>query len=90
MLWLSLASKLGFHPLTKANLSPGSSTLLVSQIATGGTTNVGREYMHIIHICPSMFYRYIMDKRNHLLLVLLLLGNPFLLLSRPNLGSFTS
>jgi hypothetical protein len=46
--------------------------LLVSQIPTGGTTDVGREYIHVILIFP-MLYWCIMDKRNHFYLVYLVL-----------------
>ncbi len=49
--------------------------VVISYIPTGGTTYVGKESMHVIHFHP-MFYRYIMDKRNHFYLVLLQ-ENPF-------------
>jgi hypothetical protein len=28
---------------------------LVSQIPTGGTTDVGMEYMNVIHLCPMLY-----------------------------------
>jgi hypothetical protein len=49
--------------------------LLVSQIPAGGSKEVGREYMNAIYFRP-MFYRWIMDKRNHFYLVLFK-ENPF-------------
>jgi hypothetical protein len=50
----------------------------ISQIPakSGGSKEVGREYMNAIHFCP-VFYRSIMDnKRNHFYLVLFK-ENPF-------------
>jgi hypothetical protein len=41
MLPLGLALKLGLHPLAMAHLSPGTSSLAVSYIPTGGTRDVG-------------------------------------------------
>jgi hypothetical protein len=64
--------------------------LPVSQILTGGSKDVlGREYMNAIpvHFCP-MFYRCIMYKMSYLQLSVAS-REPFLLLSRPNWGSFT-
>jgi hypothetical protein len=64
MLPLGLASKLGLHPVAIAHLSPPdtSSSLVVSQISTGGSKDViGRAYTNEIHFCP-MFYICMMDK----------------------------
>jgi hypothetical protein len=81
MFWLSLASKLGLHPVAIAPLSPNATSLVDSQIPNGGSKDIGTEYMNAIHIiCPTMFYRCIMDKKNHLQLILASRA-PFLLLS---------
>jgi hypothetical protein len=40
--------------------------LLVSQIPTGGSREVGKESMNTIPFCP-MLYTCIMDKSNHLI-----------------------
>ena len=59
--------------------------ILVHQKPTGGSTNVGREFKNAIHFCP-VFYRYIMDKKNHLQLSLAS-REPFLLLPRQDLDT---
>jgi hypothetical protein len=64
-LGLCLALKLGLYPVAIAHLSPGNISLLVSKMpATGGFTEVGREYTIAIDFCP-IFHRCIMDKSNH-------------------------
>ena len=50
--------------------------LQASQIPTGGSKDVGKEYTNAIHFHP-MFYRCIMDKRNHFYLVFHKERNPF-------------
>jgi hypothetical protein len=85
---LGFASKLGLHPVAIAHLSPGTSSLLGSQISTGDSKEVGVEYTNAIHF-RFMFYRCIMNKRTPLKLGLAS-RELFLLLSRPNSGSFTS
>jgi hypothetical protein len=65
MVWLGLASKLGLHPVAIAHLSPGIHSLLVSQAPAGGSKDVGRGHTNDIHFCP-IFYKCIMDKKNHL------------------------
>ena len=71
--------------MSRPNL--GSFTLVVSQKPTGGSKEVGGEYMNAINIGP-MSYRRIMDKRNNLQRSLVASRDPFLLLSRPKLGSY--
>jgi hypothetical protein len=93
----AFALKLGLHPVTIAHLSPGTSSLLVSKMPTGGSTDTGREYTNDIDFYP-IFRRCIMDKRNHFYLVLLQ-ENPFfyslhqicvhLLVSQIQIGGFT-
>jgi hypothetical protein len=59
-------------------------------IITKCKPHVGREYTNGIHFFP-IFHRCIRNnKRNRLLLLILPSREPFLLRSRPNLGSFTS
>jgi hypothetical protein len=69
VLRLSLASKLGFHPVAIAHLSPGTGSLVVSQIPTGVTRDVGRDSTSVIHFHP-MLYTCIMDKRNYFNLII--------------------
>jgi hypothetical protein len=71
-LLFGLALKPGLHPVAIAHLSQGtpSSSLLGSQIPTGGSKEVGGEYKNARHFHP-MFYRCIMHRRNHFYLVLL-------------------
>jgi hypothetical protein len=45
--------------------------LLVSQIPTGGSTNVGREYANVVHFC-HMFHICTSDKRNDCYFLVLL------------------
>jgi hypothetical protein len=76
MVWLGLVLKLGLCPVAIAHLSPGTHSLLVIQTPAGGSKDVGREHtLNAIHFCP-IFYRCIMDKKNHLQLSLAS-RNPF-------------
>jgi hypothetical protein len=50
--------------------------LQASQIPTGGSKNVGKEYMNAIYFC-LMFYRCSMDKSNNFYLVFHKERNPF-------------
>jgi hypothetical protein len=72
---LDLALKLGLHPVAIAHLSPGTSSLLVSKMPTGGFTDIGRDYMNALYFSP-IHHRCIMDKSNHYYLNLLQ-ENPF-------------
>jgi hypothetical protein len=63
MLPIGLALKLGWHPVAIAQLSLGTSSLLVSQIRAGGSTDAGREYTNVLHFFP-MFYVCIVTAPN--------------------------
>jgi hypothetical protein len=55
-------------PLLLLLFRPNLVILLVSQIPTGGSKEVGGEYRNTIHFCHMV---YIKDKGNHIYLVLL-------------------
>jgi hypothetical protein len=61
--------------------------LLVNQIPTGDSTDVGREHIHLIHLRAYVLLMYYGEEEP--LIVGLASREPFLLLSRAKLGSFT-
>jgi hypothetical protein len=72
MLLLGLASKLGLQQVSVADLSPGTTSLLVGQKVPTLLVHRcrTREYTNGIQFCP-MLHRCNVDKRNHFYLFLL-------------------
>jgi hypothetical protein len=76
MCLLGFVLKLGLHPVAVAHLGPGTSSLLVSQIPTGGSKDIGRE-------CKQMLYTFVLCSIDLLLTrgttcnLVLLQDNPF-------------
>jgi hypothetical protein len=65
------------HDSCACHLSPDTGTSsVVNQIPTRTSKAVGIKYADAIQVC-CIFYRHIMDKRNHLQLVVSFQGNPF-------------